>query len=41
MDTAGADEQRLRDLATEDLGEVDFCGLDVQFTDVEHIESEL
>ncbi|WP_258308703.1 XRE family transcriptional regulator [Streptomyces sp. NWU339] len=44
----GATEQRLRDLAAEALGEVYFrdggrraSGLEVQFTDVEHVEFDL
>ncbi|WP_395576893.1 telomere-protecting terminal protein Tpg [Streptomyces sp. BK79] len=45
---AGADERQLRDLAAEALGEVYFrdggrraAGLEVQFTDLEHVQFEL
>jgi hypothetical protein len=45
---AGASERQLRDIAAEGLGEVYFRdhdrrahGLDVQFTDVEHLEFDL
>ncbi|SDE24798.1 hypothetical protein SAMN05216505_12252 [Streptomyces prasinopilosus] len=44
----GANEQQLRDLAAEVLGEVSFrdggcraTGLEVEFTDVEHLEFDL
>ncbi|MFJ6686731.1 telomere-protecting terminal protein Tpg [Streptomyces werraensis] len=45
---AGAGEQQLRDLAAEALGEVYFCdggrrahGLEVELTDIEHLDFEL